>query len=63
MIRAAQVATQHMVDHDGESSDLFFILSMLPGGVTDSELEQIWKLLNNCSSQTSNTTAALAVSL
>ena len=43
---SAQVSIQFIRENDPESMDLFFILSMLPGGVTPAELDLLWSKHN-----------------
>ena len=42
---SAEVSIQHILDTDGESADLFFLLGLLPGGLIKSEIEHLWQQL------------------
>lgn len=41
-----QVSVQSLVDTDPVCLKLFFLLSMLPGGVTEDELTQYWQRID-----------------
>jgi hypothetical protein len=41
-----QVSVQSLVDTDPVCLKLFFLLSMLPGGVTEDELTQYWQAID-----------------
>ena len=38
----AQVSIQFIMDSDIESMDLFFLLGMLPGGISPKDLDELW---------------------
>ena len=40
---SAHVSIQHILDSDGESADLFFLMGLLPGGLHNEELHEIWE--------------------
>ena len=40
---SAQLSIQFIKDTDPESMDLFLLLEMLPGGVTPTDLDLLWK--------------------
>ena len=40
---SAQVSIQFIKDSDPESMDLFLLLGMLPGGVSPSDLDYLWR--------------------
>ena len=39
---SAQVSIQFIRENDPESMDLFFLLGMLPGGLSSTELDLLW---------------------
>ena len=42
---SASVSIQHILETDGDSLDLLFLLSLIPGGITWTALNKLWKKL------------------
>ena len=46
---SAQISIQFIKDSDPESMDLFLLLGLLPGGLTPSDLDLLWKKVTELS--------------
>ena len=46
---SAQVSIQFIMDSDIETMDLFFLLGMLPGGVSPKDLDELWHKVTSAS--------------
>ena len=44
---SAQVSIQSIEETDPESMDLFFLLGLLPGGVSPSDLDHMWRMVTH----------------